>query len=787
MKRRNGTHSSRQKPMSKRERLLLRVLLSLPVHVLALDNTGKILYASSGPRTARHPGVPPIGPRQLGLCYVSGLREAAEQGDGDAAQIAAGVAAVLRGERAHFNLEFTRTVADESHAYLVRVDRIAGPGGGAVVCHIDTTERNHAEAALRDLHDRYAFATLAGGVGLWDLDVRSRDLYVDPSLIELLGFDRSAAGTTVVNWNAITTPEDRAGIRTAVAHCMRGETPNFEVEHQLQGRDGKTHWFLTRGDLVLGSDDKPLRLIGLSTDITARKIAQLVLERERGKYRQIFDDAGVAIWEADFSMVVRWLRRLHGRGEDLPTYLQQNPGLVLRALRSVRVRDVNSEAVRLAGAGSKARLLASPLHALLLDAERHFLQLLVKLAARQSSFEGEAAIRTIAGERRDVVLVVRFPAEAQEFRSVLLCAQDITALVERRRRYELATSAGGVTVFELDLTTRQLRSDPPLHGLLGLDPDQPVAFADLIERMHPEDALRVLNTERAVQTDQAPRDGQGNTPVPDLDFRLLDGPGQYRWFLKRGSVIRDATGRASTLVGTITDITSQIQMEEKVRAGHEQVRQLARRLIAAQEHEQTRIARDLRDGLGARMAGVVSRLGELGELLAGAPPAVRRDVDRLQTDFHDLVDGIASLSRQMHPANLERPQLHLSLRRLCEEFSLAEGLDVTLGFDLDEEATSAAVTLALYRVTQEALRNIVQHAGAERAEVSVSKHDDSIQLRIRDWGRGFQTPDGTPRGLGLLSIQERARLVGGQAYVLSTPGRGTEVRVSVPLSTPLRS
>jgi PAS domain S-box-containing protein len=778
---------SQRKPMSTRERLLLRVLLSLPVHVLALDSSGKILYASAGPRGARNPGAPPIGPRQLGVCYVTGLREAAQLGDGDAAEIAAGVAAVLRGERAHFNLEFTRTLDGEPHAFLVRVDRISGPSGGAVVCHIDTTERNRAEAALRDLHDRYAFATLAGGVGLWDLDIRSRDLYVDPSLIELLGFDRSAAGTTVVNWTALTTPEDRAAIRAAVARCVRGETPDFEVEHQLLGRDGQTLWFLTRGDLVLGPDDKPLRLIGLSTDITARKIAQMALERERGKYRQIFDAAGVAIWEADYSIVVRWLRRLRRRGLDLTAHLQQNPDLVERALRSVRVRDVNAEAIRLAGAGDKARLLALPLHALFLDAERHFLQQLLKLAAQEASFEGECAIRTVPGERRDIALVVRFPAEAQEFRSVLLCAQDVTELVERRRRYELATSAGGVTVFELDLVSRQLKSDPPLQGLLGLDSDQSVVLADLIERMHPEDAMRVLNTERALQTDNAPRDVHGNTPVPDLDFRLLDGPGQYRWFLKRGSVIRDASGRANKLVGTITDITSQIEMEERVRAGHEQVRQLARRLIAAQEHEQTRIARDLRDGLGARMSGVLSRLGELAELLSGAPATVRRDIDRLQTDFHDLVGGIASLSRQMHPANLERPQLQMSLRRLCEEFSLAEGLDVALGFDLDEQSASPAVTLALYRVTQEALRNIVQHAGAERAEVSVTRRDDSIQLRIRDWGRGFQTPDGAPRGLGLLSIQERARLVGGQAYVLSTPGRGTEVRVSVPLSAAQRS
>ena len=312
MKRKSGTRVNRRRrpATTRRERLLHRVLFSLPVQVLAVDYRGQVIYVSPGSRAAQTSGALPIGPAEVGCCYFAGLREAAQQGDDVARQISVGLASVLGREQSHFNLEYSRHLAGETRHFSFRVDGIEDPPGGAVISHFDTTERDRTEEALRQVHDRYAFATLAGGVGVWDLDVRTRDLYIDPSLIELLGFDRSAAGTTIVDWTALTTAEDRAAIRTAMARCLRGEALDFEIEHRLISQSGRPLWFLTRGNAVLSADGRPVRLVGLSTDISARKEAELRVEREREKYRQIFDGAGVAIWETDYSLVARWLRRL---------------------------------------------------------------------------------------------------------------------------------------------------------------------------------------------------------------------------------------------------------------------------------------------------------------------------------------------------------------------------------------------------------------------------------------------------------------------------------------------
>jgi signal transduction histidine kinase len=136
----------------------------------------------------------------------------------------------------------------------------------------------------------------------------------------------------------------------------------------------------------------------------------------------------------------------------------------------------------------------------------------------------------------------------------------------------------------------------------------------------------------------------------------------------------------------------------------------------------------------------------------------------------------------MHPGAIERTQLLPALRKLCDEFARLQGIEVAVAFEGPEVPTPPDIGMSLYRVTQEALRNIARHSGARKAAVTLTRRAHSVQLSVRDWGMGFHAPVGAPRGLGLLSIQERARLVGGQAYVLSAPGRGTEVRVSVPLA-----
>lgn len=232
--------------------------------------------------------------------------------------------------------------------------------------------------------------------------------------------------------------------------------------------------------------------------------------------------------------------------------------------------------------------------------------------------------------------------------------------------------------------------------------------------------------------------------------------------------------------------------EESDRRG-EQVRELAGRLITAQEEERARIARQLHDDLSQRLAAV--SLG-LSAIKRHVSPGGQQDLARLQRGAIALAEEVRSLSHELHPAVLRHAGLTAALRGSCREQDGRNGINVTFvgdgGTDADHLEVPPPVALCLYRVTQEALRNVVRHSGARRATVSLSAAGQSLLVSVTDDGRGFETVGASasatatatappqPRGIGLASMEERMRLVHGRLTIVSRPGRGTEVRAAVP-------
>jgi two-component system sensor histidine kinase UhpB len=160
----------------------------------------------------------------------------------------------------------------------------------------------------------------------------------------------------------------------------------------------------------------------------------------------------------------------------------------------------------------------------------------------------------------------------------------------------------------------------------------------------------------------------------------------------------------------------------------------------------------------------------------------QQEVNRLQQKTITLSEAIRLLSHELHPGVLQHAGLVGALRGDCAAFGSQHGIDVTFHADVGLEEIPADVALCLYRVAQEALRNMARHAGARQAEVALTRCDDILELRIADDGQGFDLAAARQRGgLGLISIDERVRLVQGGVQIVTEPQRGTELRVRVPL------
>jgi ligand-binding sensor domain-containing protein/signal transduction histidine kinase len=231
------------------------------------------------------------------------------------------------------------------------------------------------------------------------------------------------------------------------------------------------------------------------------------------------------------------------------------------------------------------------------------------------------------------------------------------------------------------------------------------------------------------------------------------------------------------------EIGERKQIEAALRASNQQIQDLAGRLITAQEGERARLARELHDDVNQQLAALSISLGGLKRRLPSHLVEGHLEIAGLQQQATGVSEAIRSLSHELHPSVLQHFGLVAALKGGCGEVASVKNLDVVFHADDRLGDIPADVGLCLYRVAQEALHNAARHAQARRVEVSLTAIDaESVELRVVDDGRGFDLEEARLRGgLGLISIDERVRLVAGQVHIRSERGRGTDLRARVPL------
>jgi len=296
------------------------------------------------------------------------------------------------------------------------------------------------------------------------------------------------------------------------------------------------------------------------------------------------------------------------------------------------------------------------------------------------------------------------------------------------------------------------------------------------ESIHPDDRARCLQ-ECAAHFD-------ARQPF-EMVCRLRRHDGEYRWVLDRGVPRIAPDGNFAGYIGACTDITARRQAEDGLLASQRELRLLTGRLLEAQEVERRRIARELHDDLNQGLALLSIELDLLGQ----KPPASTREVASkmlaLSSRVKELSSSVHDLSHQLHPSKLEHLGLVSAIRALSAELNHHHGLEVSFTHHDVPDSIPEATALCLYRIVQEALRNVVKHGGTDRVVVALGGGPDGIRLRVGDDGAGFDVASAHGNGgLGLVSMRERLNLVGGQMVIDSRPGGGTRIGVRIPLREP---
>lgn len=225
-----------------------------------------------------------------------------------------------------------------------------------------------------------------------------------------------------------------------------------------------------------------------------------------------------------------------------------------------------------------------------------------------------------------------------------------------------------------------------------------------------------------------------------------------------------------------------LTMRDDEKDAVERSRDVAGRLIESQELERTRIARDLHDGVCQEMAALSVDLSHLRQMrgdLQGA--AVQERILSIQRRTATLAESLRLISHGLHPSVLQHIGLVAALESQCAEIERQHHVRVTFSADGEIEPASGSVALSIFRIAQEALGNAAKHGHARHATVSLAREDADFALCVADDGGGFDVVAARRNGgLGLVSMEERARFVHGKVSIRSQPGAGTLVVVRIP-------
>jgi PAS domain S-box-containing protein len=385
-----------------------------------------------------------------------------------------------------------------------------------------------------------------------------------------------------------------------------------------------------------------------------------------------------------------------------------------------------------------------------------------------------------------------------------------------RLRFEQLTSRLSAAFVNLPAERSERRLDAELERLAGFFGVDRCAIHEISED---ETQHHITHTWTAAGTDLDPdfSEGRLNERLPWLTHRVASGEGvvfasadelpqecvQEREYMQRlgarsaaivplrvganaiGALEMDAIREQRSWPG---EDLRRLQLVAEIIASavlgrrfEEALENLSARVIRAQEDERRRIARDLHDDVNQRLCLLAIDL----DLLGANPPAGADEIHRRSRELADqareLSLGVHEVSHELYPANLEHLGLVAPLGSLCA--TVAEKFEIEVPFaqrGIPREI-SPEISLCLYRITQEALQNVVKHSRSREARVEISREGDEIHLHISDSGVGFDPQSlRSAAGIGLAGIRERLRPLGGSVSIDSAPSRGTRIAVRVP-------
>jgi PAS domain S-box-containing protein len=631
------------------------------------------------------------------------------------------------------------------------------------------------EAERRQMEDRFRAAFEKAAIGISLIAPDGRVLAVNPALQELSG--RSEAELIALGGQAITYPEDQDVGRAEFGEVLAGKRNSYQVEKRYVHPDGRVHWMRQSISAVRDAAGKVLYLVVIAEDIDERKRALEELRASEARFKAVFDNAaiGVAMMTLDRRIVQVNPTVMRITGYSPEELFAINPSDMVVPEDRTLDRELFLELV----AGQRDQYLV----------EKRYIRRDGSMFWGRINF---ALVRDAQGAPLYIVGMIEDINEEKESRQTL-------AESEARFRTLYDSAEMGIVLVDLgsegsqpldearftQLVANQ-RLNPAMRRMFGYTAEemQQTAIASLI---YPEDHGIDAREFRQLLT--------GEIDSFRSEKRFVRKDGSIFWGRLTDSLARAADGTPQMVIGIIEDINEERQAKKRLASQEaEYRRQLEQRIAertaelsaanrrlaekAAQDAvtaERTRLARDLHDAVTQTLFSTTLIADVLPDLWAMNPEEGRRRLDELRQMTRGALAEMRTLLVELRPNALVEAPLATLLRQLTEAMVSRARIAIQISAE-GERKLPADVQVGLYRLAQEALNNVVKHAKATQAVVTL-RLGEAVRLTVADNGAGFDPDIVTADHLGLRIMRERAEAIGAQLSIYSEPGEGTQVSV----------
>jgi PAS domain S-box-containing protein len=620
----------------------------------------------------------------------------------------------------------------------------------------NVTEKMLAERALRESMDRLELALDGGGLGLWDYNYRTRELIVSEQWTQMLGLEHNDK-IPYDSFKKLIHPEDINAVHDRFSDCLENHENEFNMEFRMKHADEKWRWISSRGKIMeKDQQGKAERLVGTNLDITTTKHLELELQRQVKIYSSFirYSSEGIYLFELEKPMpldltIEEQIRHFYNYGY---------------------VATCNDAFAKMYGYHKSEELVGmkqSQLHGgenvpENIDIMRQFIQSGYRIM--------QALSKEVDKEGNEIYISNNVVGIIEEGRLVRTWGSqyDITdrikaqlELEESEKKYRLLFQTNPVPMVIVGAKEFNFFDvNIAVEKLLGYTREE--FFEMKLWEIRPElsiftlDELKArLHTIAGIPHETKLLTKNGETLMAEVIFDLIIYEGE------------------SATLAAINDITALKEAEKMV----------LRSLIEGEENERKRVATEIHDSLGQNLTAASLNFDSLKTSIQTLS---KKDSTKFDTGLEFLklaIEESRNIAHNLMPKAIDDFGLIPSLTSLFNQIEKSTGINVKFYENLGEGRLNRQIELNLYRITQEAINNLIKHSGATKVDIQLVLHKQEIIYTFEDNGIGFDKSriEIAGKGMGLKSIFNRVIAMSGSIDLDTTPNRGTSITIEIPV------